>query len=129
MIERLGAMAVKDADKHVRFQAAQALLRIGRPALNEIVSCLKSEDARVREVAAYVPRYSFVPPEKLAPLLVALLKEKAAPVRQSAAWSLSQMGEDAHTVLGELRAHAGDPDAEVRRLVRATIAAIEARKN
>jgi HEAT repeat protein len=128
LIARLGAFALADRDKKVSFAALEALMGMGRPALPQIVNCLRAEDKRVRDRAVYVYKQAWADKEETAKLFAGLLDDKLPHARRNAAWALAQMGADARSVLPVLRAHLKHDDEEVRRYVRQAVAAIDAGK-
>lgn len=125
VLERLEQLACTDEDGKVRYEAVQSLLRIGRPALANVVHCLRSADGRVRDRAAYVTNSAWADKEETAKLLAEMLDDKLTHARRAAAWRLSEMGAGARAAAPALRKHARDEDEEVRGYVAKALKALD----
>lgn len=86
--------ALRDPDEEVRREAAEALVRIGTPAMQPLVSALREGDAEVRKKVAEVIGMFYSSPET-EPLVHAFI---LSALKDGDAWSRTRMA----TLLGEI---------------------------
>ncbi len=91
------AALLSDPESGVRWKAAEALGRLGSPAVEPLAASLKSEDLDVRWMAAVA--LGDIGDPAAVPALVAALDDEDAYVRSRAALALAAIGEPAREVL------------------------------
>jgi len=73
----------------VRYNAALALGKIGKPAVEPLIAALKDKDSRVRYSAAWA--LGKIGDKRAVEPLIAALKDKDSTVRRDAAWALTKI--------------------------------------
>jgi len=87
---------LSDGNVNVRSAACKALQRIGKPAVSSLISALKHEDPRVREMAVEALGW-IAAPRAVKPISQAT-RDNDARVRIRAAWAMSHLGDRATAV-------------------------------
>ena len=82
----------EDDDALVRLSAAEALIRIGEPAVEPLIEALKDEDEDARSFAA--DALGEIGDRRAVDALVKILKDGSAEVRESAACALGKIGDE-----------------------------------
>ncbi|MEJ5343928.1 MAG: HEAT repeat domain-containing protein [Chloroflexus sp.] len=120
-IERLLLPGLRRALKqdHLRERVAEALAKLGIPAVPALVQALGDGDADVREAAAAA--LGRIGDAAAVPALVPVLRDGYADVREAAAAALGQIGAPAVPALVQAL---GDGDANVRRAAAAALGQI-----
>lgn len=108
-------------DWKVRNDAAEALKKIGEPAVESLLSALKDRSREVRKNAAWVLG-EIADPDAVEPLIEAL-RDDNKDVRSYAVSALGKIGGD--RVIPPLRSAANDTDKDVRTLAEKALAELE----
>ena len=112
---------LEDADSDVRWQASQALSRLGASAVPEMIASLSHRNPEVRRSLIHaLGRVGIEARSAVAPLLIAL-HDVNADVRSAAADCLGRFGVVSRTMVQELMQSLTDPNSEVRRYAAATL--------
>jgi HEAT repeat protein len=79
-------LALKDVDEYVSRSARNALIRIGKPAVERLIVALKARNRQMRHHAAEALRQ--IGDKRAAEAFIAALRDKSPKVRELAAWAL-----------------------------------------
>lgn len=92
--------ALSDQDHHIRYVAEQSLLQIGKPAVADLVTALKSEPTKSTATRVLTE----IGPDAAAavPALTSLLQEKNPELRREVILALASIGPDAKSAAPEL---------------------------
>ncbi|MCW3056023.1 MAG: repeat-containing protein [Chthonomonadales bacterium] len=101
--------ALKDPMPDVQFGAADALSRIGTPALPALMAAIKNSNAQVRTYALLALMNMPPLPDTMIPSLIEVLRDENAGVRANAAFVLGAMGVPAAGKMPELIVALKDP--------------------
>ncbi|RME00354.1 MAG: TIR domain-containing protein, partial [Bacteroidetes bacterium] len=85
--------ALKDEDREVRRAAAEALMKIGQPAVLHLIQALNDEESDVRYYAAWA--LGKIGDAQAVPQLIQALKDEDRGVRRAAAEALVKIGQQA----------------------------------
>ncbi|HXB57424.1 MAG TPA: HEAT repeat domain-containing protein [Vicinamibacteria bacterium] len=115
---------LRGADSGKSGQANLALIRIGEPAVPELIEMLKGEDPRLRGLAAST-LWGMGPKGKAAvPALAETLSDKDPELRTAAAMALESMGGEARDAVPALARVLGDHDNRARQAAVKALGAI-----
>lgn len=105
---------LQNADPDVSGKANLALIRVGEPAVPQLVEMLKSDDVRIRTLAVTAFWGLGAKGQAAVPALAAALGDPVDSVRASAAMALDNMGPPAKDAVPALIRSLRDSDPKVR---------------